>query len=63
MFPPKSFEEQRRKRLADSVYEYLDDDDGLASTFLDDLQVILIKGRQYFENRADAYTHIIDFFK
>lgn len=61
--PSKSFEEQRRERLADPISEYLDDEDCLSSKFLDDLQVVLIKGRQYFANRADAYTHIIDFFQ
>lgn len=61
--PQKSFEDQRRERLADTVAEYLDDSGGTSSQFLDDLQLVLIKGRQYFQDRTDVYTHIIDFFQ
>ena len=61
--PSKTFKEQRLDRLKDSISEYLDDDGGTPQEFLDDLQRALLELREYFQSRADAYTHIQDFFK
>ena len=62
MIPPE-YEAQRLERLEDSICEYLDSSDGTATKFLDDLQVALLKNKQYFEGRVDEYNQIMEFFQ
>ena len=58
-----TLKEQRFERLKDTVSEYLDDEDGTPQEFLDDLEKALLEMSQYFRGRADAYTHVQEFFK
>jgi hypothetical protein len=57
------YEAQRLERLKELVCEYLDDSDNTATKFLDDLQVALLKGKQYFQGRVDEYNQIMEFFQ
>ena len=59
----KTLEEQRFDRLKETVAEYLDDEDGSSTKFLDDLQRALLENSQYFAGRVDAYAHVQEFFK
>ena len=59
----KDLDEQRYERLKETISEYLDDDGGTSSKFLDDLERALMENVQYFKGRVDAYAHIQEFFK
>jgi len=58
-----NYEAQRLERLEETICEYLDSSDGTATKFLDDLQVALLKNKQYFEGRVDEYNQIMEFFQ
>ena len=58
----QKFDEQRYVRLKECVTEYLDEDGGTATKFLNDLQRALLENSQYFVNRVDEYTTVRDFF-
>jgi len=59
----KNFDEQRLEHLRDTICEYLDDSNGTATKFLDDLQVALLKNKQYFDGRVDEYNQVMEFFQ
>lgn len=66
MFSPekqKQFDDARYERLKETVSEYLDDDSGASTRFLDDLEKALLENVQYFKGRVDQYTHVQEFFK
>ena len=60
---PFDYKAQRLERLKEMVCEYLDDSDGTATKFLDDLHLALIEGKQYFQGRVDEYNQITEFFQ
>jgi sugar lactone lactonase YvrE len=55
----KTYKEQRLDRLKDSISEYLDDSDGSADEFINDLKIALIEGRMYFQERHEDYNKVI----
>ena len=59
----KDYEDKRYERLKEMLSEYLDDEGQSSAKFLDDLERALLENSQYFKGRADAYSHIQDFFK
>lgn len=59
----QELKKQRFERLKDTISEYLDDEGQSSQEFLDDMQKALLEMAQYFKGRADAYTHVQDFFK
>ena len=54
--------EQRYERLKDVIAEYLDDEGGTTTKFLNDLQRAALENSQFFIGRVDEYTHLKDFF-
>ena len=54
---------ERFDRLKDTISEYLDDDGGSSVEFLNDMEKALLEMSQYFRGRADAYSHVQEFFK
>jgi len=58
----KKLDEQRFKRLKEVLAEYLDDENGTATRFLNDLERAALGNSQYFVGRVDEYTTVRDFF-
>ena len=58
----KKLDEQRFKRLKEVLAEYLDDENGTATRFLNDLERAALENSQYFVGRVDEYTTVRGFF-
>jgi hypothetical protein len=60
-FNTKSYEEQRKERLLDTLFEYLDDSDVSLGTFLADLKTGIIEMKKYHEDALDKMTTFYDY--
>ena len=60
-FNTKSYEEQRRERLLDTLCEYLDDSDVSLGTFLADLKTCIIEMKKHHEESLDKMTTFFDY--
>jgi len=57
-----TYDERRYETLREVITDYLDDSDGTAQSFLDDLKRGLQENVQYFQGRVDQYTQLQEFF-
>ena len=60
-FNTKSYEEQRKERLLDTLFEYLDDSDVSLGTFLADLKTVIIEMKKHHEDALDKMTTFYDY--
>lgn len=58
----KKLDELRFERLKEVLGEYLDDENGTATRFLNDLERAALENSQYFVGRVDEYTTVRGFF-
>lgn len=58
-----NFEEQRYERLKETVSEYLDEGDGTAAQFVQDLQRTLLENCKYFSERVEQYNELLKFYQ
>jgi len=60
----ETYEEQRKNRLDEVVFDYIQDDDATPETFYRDLKDVLISNRKYYEEqimRIDKISNLCGF--